>query len=228
MAMPTQIYCAHGNWRMAESAIAAGFRYGSRLPGTVYHSVYFADQDWKRPNRAAYMVALAQHRPTMATVIDWERDEQLAEVLDWGEEAAQYAAQVVIIPKIFGGISRLPRRIGQANVVLGYSVPTRHGGTDVPTWEFDGWPVHLLGGQPQHQMRLWHYLNVQSVDGNYANRMATQYCKYWVPRTGTESTLYWEHLAGYGRDAIYAAFARSCQNIMAAWRALAGSNPGST
>jgi len=224
MAMPTLIYCAHGNKQMAESALSVGFRYGSRLPGTVYHPVYFADQNWKKPNRTAYMAALAQHRPMMATVIDWEREEQLAEVLDWAEEAAQYVAQVLIIPKVFGGIIGLPRRIGQADIILGYSVPTQHGGTDVPTWEFDGWPVHLLGGQPQHQMRLWHYLNVYSVDGNYANRMATQYCKYWVPRTGTGKTLYWEHLAGYGHDGIYRAFARSCENIMMAWRALAGSN----
>jgi len=222
MAMPTLIYCAHGNKQMTESALATGFQYGSRLPGTVYHPVYFADQNWKQPNRPAYMAALAKHRPTMATVVDWEKDEQLSEVLDWAEEAAQYVAHVVIIPKVFGGITKLPRRIGQANIVLGYSVPTQHGGTDVPTWEFDGWPVHLLGGQPQHQMRLWHYLNVQSVDGNYANRMATQYCKYWVPHTGTGHTLYWQHLTGYGHNGIYAAFARSCENIMAAWRALTG------
>lgn len=215
--MPTLIYCAHGNMRMAESAIAAGFQYGSRLPGTVYHPVYFADQDWKKPNRAAYVMALAQHRPTMATVLDWERDEQLPDVLGWAEEAAQYVSQVVIIPKVFGGISRLPKRIGGADVVLGYSVPTQHGGTDVPVWEFAGWPVHLLGGQPQHQMRIAHYMDVRSVDGNYSNRMATQFCKYWVSGTGTGKTRHWEHLAGYGHGAPYAAFALSCQNIMAAW-----------
>lgn len=225
MAMPTLIYCANGNRQMAESAVMAGFRYGSRLPGTVYHAVYFADQNWRRPNRPAYMAALAKHRPTMATVIDWEREDQLAEVLDWADEAAQYAAQVLIIPKVFGGIARLPRRIGQADIVLGYSVPTQHGGTDVPTWEFSGWPVHLLGGQPQHQMRLWHYFDVQSVDGNYANRMATQYCQYWVPRIGTGKSLYWQRLVDSGHDGIYAAFAKSCKNIMLAWRVLSGPVP---
>ena len=85
MAMPTLIYCAHGNRQMMEPAIAAGFRCGSRLPGTTYHPLYFADQDWRRPNRAAYMAALALHRPTMATVLDFEREEQLSEVLAWSE-----------------------------------------------------------------------------------------------------------------------------------------------
>jgi hypothetical protein len=220
VAMPTLIYCAHGNRQFAESAIAAGFQYGSRLPGTVYHPVYFADQNWKKPNRVAYMQALARHRPVMATVLDWERHEQLPEVLDWANEAAQYVSQVLIIPKIVGGIAHLPRRIGAADVVLAYSVPTQHGGTNVPAWEFIDWPVHLLGGQPQHQMRLYQYLDVQSVDGNYANRMATQFCKYWVPHTGTGSTRYWEHLTGHGIDAPYAAFARSCENIMLAWKLL--------
>ena len=74
------IYCAAGNRRFAEIATSHGFRYGAQLPGTVYTDVaplYFADQDWKEPNRDKYMSALAQHRPHMATVLDWEREEQL-------------------------------------------------------------------------------------------------------------------------------------------------------
>jgi hypothetical protein len=106
MAMPTLIYCAGGNRRFAQIAIDAGYKFGSQLPNTIYHPIYFADQDWKRPNRATYMAMLAQHRPTMATVLDWERDEQLPEVLDWAEEAAQYVAQVLIIPKVIGRLAQ--------------------------------------------------------------------------------------------------------------------------
>jgi len=47
-------------------------------------------------------------------------------------------------------------------------VPTAHGSTDVPVSEFDGWPVHLLGGSPHAQHRLTHYLHAVSADGNIA------------------------------------------------------------
>lgn len=223
------IYCAAGNQRLAEIAVAHGFHYGAQLPGTVYTdvaAVYFADQDWKKPNRAKYMAALARHRPHMATVLDWDREEQLPEVLDWAEEAAQYVRVVVVIPKVFGGIRRLPRTIGGAEVRLGYSVPTRYGGTQVPVWEFGGWPVHLLGGSPAQQMRLAHYLDVVSADGNMAQLMATSYCAFWRPgrRPFTNS---WPSIlqadgqewgnGGTDADAPYEAFRRSCQNIMSAW-----------
>ena len=127
--MPELIYCADGNPRFAKIAIDAGFFYGARLPGSVKYPIHFADQDWKNPDRARYMVELEKHRPVMATVLDWEQEEQLGEVLSWAEEAAQYVERVLLIPKVIGGIERLPRKIGGADVVLAYSVPTRYGGT---------------------------------------------------------------------------------------------------
>jgi hypothetical protein len=215
---PTLIYCADGNRRFAEIAIRAGFRYGAQLPNTVYHPVFFADQDWRNPDRQAYMAALAEHRPRIATVLDWEREEQLPEVLDWAEEAAQYVEQIVVVPKVMGGIGRIPRRVGGKPVVLGYSVPTKYAGTELPVWEFAGWPVHLLGGSPHRQMELWHYFNaiaeVVGVDGNYHNLKATKYCEYWKDNS-------WLPVHPKQHDAPYEAFRRSCANIMAAWQALA-------
>lgn len=152
MAAPALIYCADGNARFAEIAVNAGFLYGAQLPprGLPYPP-YFADQNWKNPNRERYMSELAKHRPFMASVLDWERAEQLPEVLDWAEDAAQFVDVVMIIPKVLGGIAKLPRRIGGKPVRLGYSVPTKFGGTAVPYSEFYGWPVHLLGGNPHRQ-----------------------------------------------------------------------------
>ena len=233
MAPPTLIYCAGGNRRFAEIAVAAGFRYGARLPDTVYTDVaplWFADQDWKKPNRTAYMSRLAEHHPVQATVLDLESEGQLAEVLEWAEEASQYVECVVIIPKAFGIIERIPERIGSADVVLGYSVPTRYAGTQVPVWEFGDRPVHLLGGSPQAQMRLVHYLNVASADGNMHQMFATRFCMFWVPGTAWYASNRWwptirEANGGEkadGGDHVYEAFRRSCENIMAAWRLLTG------
>lgn len=197
------------------------------MPGTVYYPPYFVDQDWKKPDRARYVAAVEQHRPHMATVLDWERDEQLTEVLSWAEDVAPFVEQVVIIPKVMGGIPQLPRRIAGREVVLGYSVPTRYGGTELPIWEFAGWPVHLLGGSPHRQLHLAHYCRVNSADGNYIMKMAKT-GQFWVSGTANHAinrhfpTLLeadgerWEP----PERGAHEAFRRSCANIMAAWGAL--------
>jgi hypothetical protein len=207
------IYCGGGNKRFAQIAMDHGFLYGSRLPATVYGPLHFADQDWRKPNRSAYMAALARHRPYMASVMDLEQEEQLDEVLSWANEAAQHVRVVMLIPKVFGIIPRLPRRIGNADVRIGYSVPTSHGGTELPVWEFSGWPVHLLGGSPGDQMHLAHYMDVVSADGNMPMKVATRFCQYWDGG--------WKDIdvTGYnGGDVPYEAFRLSCKNIMQAWR----------
>ena len=221
---PVLIYCAAGNPRFAAIAVEAGFAYGAQLPGHVSQpNLYMSDQDWKSPNRAAYMQALQAHRPVMASVLDLEREEQLPEVLSWAEEAAQWAQEsVMIIPKAFDVIDRIPLVIGGKAVVLGYSVPTRFGGTCVPIWEFAGRPVHLLGGSPHRQMREYHALSgmspVVSADGNMAQRQALRYCQYWsaVKRDGDN----WVALnrETKGADDLYEAFRLSCVNVMQAWK----------
>lgn len=232
----TLCYCANGNPRFAAIAAAAGFAYGAQLPGSVPEGadLFMADQDWKAPNRAAYMTALAKHRPAMATVLDWEAEEQLPEVLSWAEEAAQWARDFVcVIPKVPGQIDRIPDQIGGKSVVLGYSVPTRFGATPVPQWEFAGRRVHLLGGSPHRQMREWLYLSchadVISADGNMAQKMATQQNRFWQPSCAGRSGMHdrsWPTLkeadggVTWGQDAPYEAFRRSCENVAAAWHDL--------
>lgn len=217
------IYCANGNARFAQIAIDHGWLYGAQMPGTVYFAPFFCDQDWKHPNRERYMSALARHRPHVASVLDWERAEQLPEVLAWAEDAAQYVDVIMLIPKVAGGVSRLPRSIGGRRVRLGYSVPSKFGGTELPIWEFVGWPVHLLGGQPQRQMAIAKYLDVVSVDGNYAQKMAIKFGQFWTNGNAHYArNRYWPKLveanAYIDRDMPYEAFRRSCQNIMAAWK----------
>ncbi len=221
------IYCADGNKRFADIAIHAGFLYGARLPHRgLHYPIHFADQDWQKPDRGEYMDALRLHRPQVATVLDLESDVQLYEVLGWAEEAAQVAKRVIVIPKANGVISMLPRRVAGAEIVLGYSVPTSYGGTELGLWEFDDWPVHLLGGSPQAQMRLRHYLRVVSVDGNMHMKMALRLNAFWVNGTARQGKdRYWPQLKledgeVWGADAPYEAFKRSCANIYQAWGGL--------
>jgi hypothetical protein len=170
---------------------------------------------------------LADLRPVQATVLDLEAEAQFDEVLNWAEEASQYVQRVVIVPKVFGVIPRIPERVNGADVILGYSVPTKYAGTEVPVWEFGRRPVHLLGGSPKRQMALRHYLNVVSADGNYVSKMAVKYCQFWVPGTARKyaRNKYWPTLreANGGEewvgdeDAYIEAFRRSCVNVMKAW-----------
>lgn len=209
---------------MAKIAIDAGFCYGAQLPNVVHHPIYFADQNWKSPNRTAYMQALKHHKPHMATVLDLEHQEQLNDVLSWAEEASQYVRTVLIIPKFTGAIAQLPRTLNNAQIRLAYSVPTQFGGTDVPAWEFTGWPVHLLGGSPHRQMELANYLDVQSVDGNVHQKLALRYCLYWKPKKRT-SPKWWRSLQDSNNgnkwpkdNAHHEAFRRSCNNIYKTWQ----------
>jgi hypothetical protein len=225
MATPTLIYCAGGNKTLAEIAISAGFKYGSQLPDTVYFPIYFADQNWKKPDRHVYMQALEFHRPTVATVLDLEYHDQLSTVLSWAEEAARFVETIIIIPKAQGIIDKIPRSVAGSNIRLGYSVPTNFSGTEIPIWDFQGWPIHLLGGSPHSQMRLAAYLNVASVDGNMINKMAVRHCQYWTAGNATwAKNKYWPTLkeANDGNklpveNAHHEAFRRSCHNILEAW-----------
>lgn len=206
------IFCFGGNRVYAEIAIASGMLYGIRSGYTPYFPVHFIDQDWKKPNRGKYMNLLSVHCPKVATVLDLEQREQLEEVLDWAEEAAAFCETVIVIPKVSGVMGEIPSVIGGKEVRLGYSVPTRYGKTDISTKEFEDRPVHLLGGSPHAQLKLANEMNVRSVDGNYSQKIAQNFCKYWeggkwVPMAG-------EHK---GKKNMIKAFGISCDNIMAAW-----------
>lgn len=216
------IYCANGNARYAEIAITAGFTYGAQLPGTVYFRPEFVDQDWRNPDFDIYMSQLKKYKPRMATVIDWEHEVQLPDVLVWAESAAVFVDHVLIIPKVPGRVHLLPKIIGGKPVRLGFSVPTKHGGTSCWPSEFLGWPVHLLGGSPHAQKNYAQYMNVVSVDGNMHNKMANQFCAFYDPAKTTRCG-YWPKIQDYdgrkwpGDGANYEAFRRSCENIKKFW-----------
>lgn len=209
------VYCAGGNARFAQIAIDHGYLYGAQIPSTFYHPIWFADQNWKNPNREKYIAALALHKPHMASVLDLERPDQVEEVLGWAEDAARHVETVMIIPKYKEAIRDIPLIICNKPVRLGYSVPTEFGGSPVPLRDFHDWPVHLLGGSPSIQMELWQHLNVHSADGNSAQRAAMNGTVF----TGTRWLTVNKYL-GYqvNKDMIYKAFDISCENIKMAWR----------
>lgn len=223
---PMRIYCSAGGGRFSAIAVEEGFAYGACLPGHVsLRPVMMADQNWKHPNRAAYMKYLARERPALATVLDWERPEQEDEVLSWAAEAAQHVTEaVIVIPKVVGGVARLPQTIGGRQVRLGYPTTTSFGASPTPLWEFRDWPngVHILGGQPHKQLQLARYLDARSCDGTFIRTMALRLAVWSPRRVPWASNHFWPTLSDLGvgelgRDAVYEAFRRSCVSVQAAW-----------
>ena len=220
LAIPILIFCYAGNQKLYDIAVRHNFKYGAQLPGTVYGPLYFADQNWKKPSREKYMAALAKYRPEIATVIDWEREDQYAEVLSWAEEAIQYVGKVIIIPKVIGGINSIPKQIEGKEIVLGFSVPSKYGGTPCPDWEFWGWPVHLLGGNPTKQILYWKLLSCQcdvvSCDGNYIAMLALR-ANTVLTTTGYHAKL--SEITGLQKeqDVPYKCFELSCGVYKKMW-----------
>jgi len=244
--MPEVIYCAGGNKKFAAIAMDCGFVYGAQLPGTVYFAPEFVDQNWKSPDLEKYVEAVSSHMPRIATVLDWERWDQLGTAIDWAYAIAPYVREaVVIIPKVktarSGWQNYIPKSIDGLEVRLGYSVKTKYGGTPIHLTQFLGWPIHLLGGNPLIQARIAGLfrddnclvdapkLNVVSIDGNYHQRMAVRHNRFFIPNGSAQyaRNRFWPTLKefysqkwgdGSSRaDAPYKAFSNSCKTIKAMW-----------
>lgn len=227
--IPYQILSAGGNKRYAEIGVKYGFLHGAQFPCHVYFkNVFFADQNWKEPNFKNYLQGIQYYRPHMATVLDWEQIEQFEEVLFWAKTISPYVKKIIIIPKVIGKVHRIPHYINNRKVILGYSIPTSHGGTKVPIEEFQGWPVHLLGGSPEKQMDVWKEnksdLNIFSCDGNYIFRQARRnqfWSPYLISKARNKRWPQHNEVNGYqGLDAPYEAIRLSCQNIQETWQRL--------
>jgi len=208
------IYSGANNKLFSDIALKYNFKLGARLPTTVYYDdLYFADQNWHQPNKFKYIKSIKKHNPYKATVKDIETKNDLCTALDWSRAIAKYVHEIIIIPKVTGIIKHLPRQINNTQVILGYSIPSSYGSTNVPIWEFKGWDIHLLGGGPGKQIELFMYLdnigNVISLDINSISK-AAMFGSWWDNGWHNNNT-------DKDKDFIYRLFEKSCIGIMKAW-----------
>jgi hypothetical protein len=209
--MPILVFCAGNSARWAEIAIGAGMAYGCRSDYRPTHPVTFADLNWRTPDLDAHLAFVRQHRPHLAVAPDVLSLDALPRTLAYAERLAEYAQRVIVVPKCPGVVAQLPEWI-----VIGYSVPTRYGAADpLLLYELGDRPVHLLGGSPMAQQSLAHYVNVYSADGN-ATQRAAEFGTWFDGRSWKGGK---DGMAP-GPDLPYRAFARSCQEVVAAWRRL--------
>ena len=149
-------------------ALQHGWKSGARYTNLrdVRHltGLGFLDIDWQNYSFDRHLEAARSFRPLMTVARDVMDRSQLDFILHEASLLARHSRNVVIVPKD----PRLKSVIGKLippEFVLGYSVPTRYGATEIMPQEFKG-PVHLLGGRPDVQRRLADCMNVVSVDCN--------------------------------------------------------------
>lgn len=193
--MLTTITNIGSNSTTASIAKAAGWEIGAKLPCACPGQIYFADQNWKAYNHEKYLAALQKWQPRMATLKDYEHPAELEGLLETAYVVSKFIERIVIIPKI-DDIASIPHWVGDAEIILGYSVPTRYGKTDVPIRSFTGRKVHLLGGSLKSIVGLLKSeLNVVSLDYNAHLQRAKFGWAY-----GGKDNLNFEYL---GRDVSY-------------------------
>lgn len=212
-------YCAGGNTKLTGIAYEEGWQLGVR--SDKWHHPYkltFIDIDYKKPDFEKHLARVAKEQPKFATVPDLS-DKELSEIdieraVNQAERLKNYCEIVLVVPKLTGQIEMLPNELA-----IAYSVPTSYGGAQYPIWELTGRRVHLLGGNPHEQIKLYRYIQsigqVLSCDGNMSQKIAIQSCKYWR-QTGKMGGQ-WIDWPVEGKDQYYLAFRESCRNIRQAW-----------
>lgn len=217
MNPPALIACGYSE-QMAVAALDAGWLYGTGKQPRILPLSFVDTEDWAHGWAAGNVYRLlhltATHRPAYTVIPDVISLRQLPAALTLAIAVAGYGASPIIVPKVHGLGSIVPRC---QRLVFGYSVPTTHGGTDLWAGEFQGRRVHLLGGSPQAQMRIATQLagaTIESADGNMLARIAIRYGKVW--RCGK-----WIRLDAVGErvaeDVPLTALRHSLNNIKQAW-----------
>ena len=213
------IYCGVGNVKLDIISIQNGFKYGLRLPAknNLDTPLFFSDQDWKNPNKEKYFEFVKLYNPTMATVLDIEREDQFLECLEWAEVISQWVEKIILIPKCLGVIEKIPKYINGKKIILGYSVPTKYGATTLDINLFKDFDIHLLGGAPNKQLEYKEKMNVVSIDCNYHSMKANKFGEYWTGKFN--DTRWWRKFEGEINPAQRSlkAFELSCKNIIKRW-----------
>ena len=219
-------------------AVRSGMLYGVQSQGSggvcatalhqKAHLPQFIDNDFYNYDHSVHLESVKKWKPKYCTVMDIMTEEQCKtagakwfsfnQIIEWAEELSQYAQNVIVIPK-YDCIKDIPKKF-----MLGYSIPTKHGGTPLPVNLFRGRRIHLLGGSWKSQLDYLAELgdDVVSLDNNYINKMSN-YGSFVYPdgRTGQVR----EDLGLV--DAInpmYISIAASCGNIGAMINQLYGGN----
>ena len=216
--MATVDIITSGRVDLTEYAGKKGYLRGARLDKADRYAnhgvaVDFLDMDWNDPDPDKLIRAAKDHRPKYVVAGDYLRDEDNTQLVNnRARQLRDLAENVIVVPKSPGDFQHVPEWC-----VVGYSVPTEYGGTDIPLREYVSLPnqIHVLGGTPHRQFdvvsQLW-LENVCSIDGNSIHKAATIGAKAWHP-----AVPHWRKVDA--DDAVERAYRESVDNLHAAHKA---------
>lgn len=141
-----------------------GARYTNLRTVKRFNRVGFLDIDWRQYCFETHLTAAKLTNPVMTVARDLLDMSMLEQVVYEANQLKRYSDFVVVVPKDPRATTSLWNNF-PFEVIQGYSVPTRYGGTEVNLEVFNG-PVHLLGGGPLPQRNLAKTLDVVSLDNN--------------------------------------------------------------
>lgn len=154
--------------RVQKIAIKNGWlpsaRYTNLRDVKEFENVQFIDIDFKNYNFHKHLEAVKKHKPHLTVARDIFCLSQLDQIMIEAEELAKFSDSVIIVPKDLKFKGQIDNIIPKS-YMLGYSVPTRYGGTKLSPTEFTR-PTHLLGGRPDKQRELANKVNTYSFDCN--------------------------------------------------------------
>ncbi|NJO93205.1 MAG: GNAT family N-acetyltransferase [Hydrococcus sp. RM1_1_31] len=179
IVLPLLFYCGGGGASRYDAiAHKENWLLGMRSCGRWKARQHMAmiDNHWKNYNHEHHLKIVRQQKPLIATAFDIEQPEQLLTVLKQASELARFCGRVLLIPKCKVPIPR--------QYWIGFSVPTSYGGTTIECNWFGDRLIHLLGGSPDAQAHYARHLNVVSLDGNYACKIARWGKSCWQGNNG--------------------------------------------
>jgi hypothetical protein len=168
-----------GSWRpvlkfvnhsatVLEIAVSHGWLPGARYTNLRdvkrFRKLGFLDIDWKRYDFYRHLETASIARPLMTVACEVEHRRDLKRIVDQAYRLLEFCKYVVVVPKDILLESKLSSSIPR-EFLLGFSVPSRYGGTRLSPHSFKR-PVHLLGGRPDIQRALAELMPVFSIDAN--------------------------------------------------------------
>lgn len=125
----------------------------SRVTPPASVPIEFVDWPWRAddPDLDAHLEAVRSIQPRYAVAPDVDADWRLEDVVDVADELDRHAEQVIVVPKQVPP-SRVPGRF-RLGVPFRQGFKTPIGVNTYPAFRGHG-PVHILGGNPNEQLRL--------------------------------------------------------------------------
>lgn len=162
-------FVAHGR-KVQNHAQKHGWLPGARYTNlrdvreVVFNRRGFLDINWKSYNYKLHLAAAKKMKPVLTIAQDVVCITKLKQILKEADELQKHSEFVAIVPKDPRLASKLDSLI-PSHFIIGYSVPTKYGSTEIPASAVNR-PVHLLGGRPDVQRKIANECPVVSIDCN--------------------------------------------------------------